>query len=342
MSHADYSQRAEDHQSLLVLLKSVGPHKTKSYNKIFDRISRVTCVRMQDAKRNVFLRYKKNVPQTNNEWGDYQCHRKVLGLLCIGKCTSDSDLLNIQANFDSLKEGYKSTLYDSRCMVFGNSTQQTRPDFIVYPSFDDCQKLEDHVKEFAAAVFWVLESKRLDKSNDKGDKAPLLMAPFEKKDFVGIDTESRNYKKRIQGRMRKHIGDLCLQATMTNDAFIHYQSALLCNTNYRQKSYGGRAFSYAAPKLWNDLPLDLCEVTEVNIVKKRLKTYLFSKAYSVEELYRFVVFAFSAFEQNLVLDTGSYTANGFSDGLDGKPPKHCLSADDIIDKYKETIVQYSK
>ncbi|XP_006822713.1 uncharacterized protein LOC102806180 [Saccoglossus kowalevskii] len=57
---------------------------------------------------------------------------------------------------------------------------------------------------------------------------------------------------------------------------------LLRNTNYRQKTYAGRAFSYAAPKLWNDLPLDLREVTDVNIFKKRLKTYLFSKAYSVE------------------------------------------------------------
>ncbi|XP_006818666.1 uncharacterized protein LOC102807486 [Saccoglossus kowalevskii] len=57
---------------------------------------------------------------------------------------------------------------------------------------------------------------------------------------------------------------------------------LLHNTNYRQKTYGGRAFSYAAPKLWNDLPLDLREVIDANIFKTRLKTYLFSKAYSVE------------------------------------------------------------
>lgn len=37
---------------------------------------------------------------------------------------------------------------------------------------------------------------------------------------------SRHYKKRCQGRMRKHVGDLCLQAGMLQDALVHYHMAV--------------------------------------------------------------------------------------------------------------------
>ena len=67
----------------------------------------------------------------------------------------------------------------------------SRPDIIYYSGFDNCEQLEDHVKDFVSSLFWVLESKRLDRKNDKSDRLPLLMAPFERKDMVGIDTETR-------------------------------------------------------------------------------------------------------------------------------------------------------
>lgn len=37
---------------------------------------------------------------------------------------------------------------------------------------------------------------------------------------------SRHYKKRCQGRMRKHVGDLCLQAGMLQDALVHYHMSV--------------------------------------------------------------------------------------------------------------------
>ena len=42
-----------------------------------------------------------------------------------------------------------------------------------------------------------------------------------------------------------------------------------------------RAFSVAAPKLWNELPLDLRSLDTINLFKKHLKTDLFKKAYNV-------------------------------------------------------------
>ena len=43
------------------------------------------------------------------------------------------------------------------------------------------------------------------------------------------------------------------------------------------KTNGDRAFSVAAPFLWNSLPESLRAVSSVNIFKKQLKTYLLNK-----------------------------------------------------------------
>ena len=42
---------------------------------------------------------------------------------------------------------------------------------------------------------------------------------------------------------------------------------------------GDRSFTYAAPKLWNTLPLAIISVNTVDDFKGKLKTYLFSKAF---------------------------------------------------------------
>ena len=41
-----------------------------------------------------------------------------------------------------------------------------------------------------------------------------------------------------------------------------------------------RAFAHAAPQLWNSLPLDVRNCENISVFKKRLKTFLFNKAYN--------------------------------------------------------------
>ncbi len=45
------------------------------------------------------------------------------------------------------------------------------------------------------------------------------------------------------------------------------------------KSRGDRAFSVAAPRLWNALPSSIRFATSISVIKSRLKTYLFELAY---------------------------------------------------------------
>lgn len=58
------------------------------------------------------------------------------------------------------------------------------------------------------------------------EKVPLLLAPFEKRDFVGLDMESRSNRKRCTGRLTKHLGDLSLQAGLIQEALTYYHSAI--------------------------------------------------------------------------------------------------------------------
>ena len=47
------------------------------------------------------------------------------------------------------------------------------------------------------------------------------------------------------------------------------------------KTYGDRAYSVAAPKLWDKLTLDVRLLPSVTVFKTKLKTYLFAKSFDL-------------------------------------------------------------
>lgn len=319
MSHPDYEQFSHDHAALLVLVRPLGsllrPH---TFARLFERIGRVSTVRVTDGAghtRSILVRYVREHPVENNDWGDFQTHRRLLGLITIGKYDSQQELNEICRVHESLKVKYTSTLYDSRCILIRPSSDpdspleqetstsstsstttsgadppgsegpskdispdeappQTAPvasatheqkvaqlldtlrhsspvpsvpsggspssslsehkfhtpsNFktraLFYTENDPCPDLEQVISEYVSSLFWVLDGKRLERSREKLDKVPLLLAPFEKKDFVGLDMESRNNKKRCTGRITKNLGDLCLQAGLLQESLAYYGSA---------------------------------------------------------------------------------------------------------------------
>ena len=54
---------------------------------------------------------------------------------------------------------------------------------------------------------------------------------------------------------------------------------LLTVPTAKLKTCGDRAFSIAAPRQWNNLPLSIRKSPSVAIFKRHLKTYLFKEAY---------------------------------------------------------------
>ena len=66
---------------------------------------------------------------------------------------------------------------------------------------------------------------------------------------------------------------------------------LLVIPRSKLKSYGDRAFSVSAPKLWNDIPETIKCSVDLNAFKRNLKTYLF-KRYFYEWLRLIIIFIF--------------------------------------------------
>ncbi|XP_054742019.1 protein brunelleschi [Anastrepha obliqua] len=280
MSRPDYEQNALHHGCLLVLLRGVGPSKPRSLQKAFDKVRRVSNVKINDSSgitRDIWVRYIHDHPVENNDWGDFQTHRRLIGLITIGKFDSQTELNELCRQHESLKVRYSGTLYDSRAIFFGpspandadkvnsaggdqNSEDSSSPrlsdnvnvncnvvakpyrrlqdEFTTPSNFkaqaffyreqDSCSDLESHIAEFIHSLFWVLESKRLDRSREKVEKVSLLLAPIEKRDFVGLDMDSRSNRKRCVGRVTKNLADLSLQAGLVEDALGLYHSA--CET----------------------------------------------------------------------------------------------------------------
>uniref|UniRef100_A0A8D2LGD2 Trafficking protein particle complex 9 n=1 Tax=Varanus komodoensis TaxID=61221 RepID=A0A8D2LGD2_VARKO len=327
MSIPDYMQCAEDHQTLLVVVQPVGIVPEESFFKIYKRISTVSQINVHDSQRVLYIRYRHHYPPENNEWGDFQTHRKVVGLITITDCSSGKDWPQTFEKFHLQKEIYGSTLYDSRLFVFGlqgEIAEQPRTDVAFYPNYEECENVEKRIEDFIESLFIVLESKRLDRATDKsGDKIPLLCVPFEKKDFVGLDTDSRHYRKRCQGRMRKHVGDLCLQAGMLQDSLVHYHMAveLLRSVN---------------DFLWLGAALEgLCSASVIYHYPGGTGGKLGSRRTPGSSL---------PAEAGNRHRPGALTSNGINADTSTEigRAKNCLSPEDIIEKYKEAISYYSK
>lgn len=320
-------QCAEDHQTLLVVVQPIGIVPEESFFRIYKRISAVSQVNVRDSQRVLYIRYRHHYPPENNEWGDFQTHRKVVGLITITECSSAKEWPQTFEKFHLQKEMYGSTLYDSRLFVFGlqgEIAEQPRTDVAFYPSYNECETVEKRIEDFIESLFIVLESKRLDRATDKsGDKIPLLCVPFEKKDFVGLDTDSRHYKKRCQGRMRKHVGDLCLQAGMLQDSLVHYHMAveLLRSVN---------------DFLWLGAALEgLCSASVIYHYPGGTGGKVGSRRAQGGSL---------SAEAGNRHRPGALTSNGINADTSAEigRAKNCLSPEDIIEKYKEAISYYGK
>uniref|UniRef100_A0A663LLR7 Trafficking protein particle complex 9 n=1 Tax=Athene cunicularia TaxID=194338 RepID=A0A663LLR7_ATHCN len=343
MSVPDYMQCAEDHQTLLVVVQPIGIVPEESFFRIYKRIAAVSQVNVRDSQRVLYIRYRHHYPPENNEWGDFQTHRKVVGLITITDCSSAKDWPQTFEKFHLQKEMYGSTLYDSRLFVFGlqgEIAEQPRTDVAFYPSYDECETVEKRIEDFIESLFIVLESKRLDRATDKsGDKIPLLCVPFEKKDFVGLDTDSslllglkRHYKKRCQGRMRKHVGDLCLQAGMLQDSLVHYHMAveLLRSVN---------------DFLWLGAALEgLCSASVIYHYPGGTGGKVGSRRVQGGSLSAEAGNRHRPGAQEVLIDPGALTSNGINADTSAEigRAKNCLSPEDIIDKYKEAISYYGK
>lgn len=156
MSTPDYDQFAEDHQCLLIVIKQIGminnfviklkwylSHLTFTiitslgpqihpslFNLIYERLSQLYEFKITDNKgmgfeRTVRLRYKQSYSIENNDWGDFQAHRRLVGLITIARSFNDNEIESICELHNTIRDTYANTLFDSRCFVIRNSPSST-------------------------------------------------------------------------------------------------------------------------------------------------------------------------------------------------------------------------
>ena len=86
--------------------------------------------------------------------------------------------------------------------------------------------------------------------------------------------------KALNGQAPSYIKDL-LKYRNSGRVLRSSNEHLLDEPVAKLKTYGDRAYSVAAPKLWNKLPLDIRLSSSVTVFKTKLKTYLFTNSFDL-------------------------------------------------------------
>ena len=90
--------------------------------------------------------------------------------------------------------------------------------------------------------------------------------------------------KAFNGKALSHISSLLSHRTCSRSLPSSGQE-LLTVPLAKLNTYGDRAFSIAAPRQWNNLPLSIRKSPSMAIFKRNLNTYLFKESYDFKLLF---------------------------------------------------------
>lgn len=269
----------------------------------------------------------------------------------MGKFDNQTELNELCRIHESLKVKYASTLFDSRCLLFNDanfesengSSPSTPSNFKSHVLFyaednDKNHDIEVQIKEYVNALFWILESKRLEKTKEKIDRVSLLTAPFEAKDFVGLDMESRNNKKRCIGRNLKFAGDLALQSGLVVESLNLFYAA-------------SETLRAVGDSLWLGAAYEgLCSASAIILYPHMRASDTHSrrlfKSITSDTENSFSLTLANSSTNEPQSDTSSYTEPSVNEP-DIPPnlnvlPANTLSPDEIVSRYRDAIINYSK
>lgn len=117
-----------------------------------------------------------------------------------------------------------------------------------------CRKKKDHVTPLLMSLHWLKVPYRIEYK--------LMLLTY----------------KCLNGKGPEYLAKL-LKPYLPQRQLRSSNQGLLLESKARLKNYGQRAFSVAAPRLWNKLPLDIRNSGSVEVFKSKLKTFLFRRCY---------------------------------------------------------------
>lgn len=86
--------------------------------------------------------------------------------------------------------------------------------------------------------------------------------------------------KCLHGMAPKYLSDLINYKEEVHDKRPPYKQILYVPKT-KQATCGDRAFQKAGPELWNNLPVDIRSIENIESFKKKLKTFLFKQSYKL-------------------------------------------------------------
>ncbi|KAF8384767.1 trpp-9 [Pristionchus pacificus] len=145
-------------------------------------------------------------------------------------------LEEIHAQYKTLKAEHSATVVDSRCVLIGYDETATKRVFsaretLAFTGMDESSELEHGIRELLRAVYTVMESRRVEGNMSAGKAVdgsmPCPLLPEEERTRVGVENrESKTYKRKVAGRLRKQVADLALLGGLPRDALEAYGAAI--------------------------------------------------------------------------------------------------------------------
>lgn len=229
MSVASYMTSALDHSRIVIGVKYGANTNTESVKFVLEKLESHKSLVINDAGFTINISFDSNVSPQNSQWGPFQAHRQVYGIIYIGEATNPMEAALILDKFNKLKEAYNSGLYHSRCIIFGIDTT-IRPshsqDVFQFSSHHAWKSVDYDIKQFVTSIFYELESKRLRMAQERSGKPALITAPFENANEKNNETESKTMRKKCSGRHYKHLADVNLLVGQISEALQCYHTAL--------------------------------------------------------------------------------------------------------------------
>lgn len=188
MLKIDFGQSLNDHRAILILVKPVGYIGEKTFGNAFQEICQYSHAQVPNTTRTLQLKYAQQISPQFIEWSSFHSHRRVLGLICVAKCTDPRETDKLVGKINDLKSQFDSTLLDSRCFVLGcknDDEARVRKNFVIINEQNTQEEIERNMAEFVASLFNVLESKRISKLSEKPDKVAIMYAPVEPDPYNG-------------------------------------------------------------------------------------------------------------------------------------------------------------
>ncbi|VDN33455.1 unnamed protein product, partial [Cylicostephanus goldi] len=121
---------------------------------------------------------------------------------------------------DEVKSNYEKVKQDVSAHFSSRET-------FLFHRLEESDELETGIREFMRAIYFVLESKRVDQSFEKLECPPCPVLPEEEKFRLGVENKtSKTYRRKCIGRARKQNADYAMLTGLPQLALDSYAASM--------------------------------------------------------------------------------------------------------------------